>query len=188
MKQIVLAAVAAIGTTAVAAPAQAVTFKWNVDYTGFFSNGASITGYFVADESAADDGVVSADEFDSWQWNWSGNSEVDAFSISSSNGEFSTLFGVPGFFVNGTTNAVNLADNLEQGNYSSNNYNLDLEYLIVEDVTAGSPITGTTTYGNLTAGSIAVSDPEIVPEPTTLLGLLTLAGTAAMVKRQKKIA
>ncbi|NEQ55092.1 MAG: PEP-CTERM sorting domain-containing protein, partial [Leptolyngbya sp. SIO3F4] len=38
------------------------------------------------------------------------------------------------------------------------------------------------------AGTVSVSDPEVVPEPATLLGLLTLAGAAAVAKRQKQAA
>lgn len=190
MKKIVFAAAAALGVTAFAAPAQALTFRWNVDYTGFFADDASITGSFVADEAAATDGIVSGDEFDSWVWNFSGNSEVDAFSISSDEGgEFLTLGDTPGFFVDGTPNEVDFADGLDQGSYTSDAYGIDLEFLFVQDFTAGNPFAGTTTFGDLTAaGTIAVSDPEVVPEPATLLGLLTLAGAAAMAKRQKHAA
>ena len=188
MKQILFAAAAALGLTAVAAPAHAALFQWNVDYTGFFADDASISGFFVADETAAADGIVSGDEFDSWEWNWSGNSEVDAFSISSSDGEFATLFGNPGFYVDGTPNEVGLTDGLDQGAYTSDDYGLDLEFLIVQDFTTGNPFARTSTEGDLTAGSIAVSDPVAVPEPTTVLGLLAMAGAAAMAKRQKQAA
>ena len=190
MKQVVFAVAAALGVTAFAAPAHAVRFKWSVDYTGFFADGASITGFFIADESAATDGIVTGDEFESWEWSWSGNSEVAAFSIPSSHGEFSTLFDTPGFFVNGTPNEVDFADGLDQGLYFSDDFSIDLELLIVEDYTAGTfPFAETASFGDLTApGVISVSDPEIVPEPATLLGLLTLAGAAAFAKRQKQAA
>lgn len=187
MKQIVLAAVAALGVTAVAAPAQAVTLKWTVDYTGFFAEDASINGFFVAEDTAAEDGFVSGDEFDRWEWNWSGNSEVDAFTLTSLTAEAESFFGEFGFFVDGTPNEPEAG--ADQGLYVSDDFGLDLEFLLVQDFTSGSPFTGTTTFGDATAaGTVAVSDPEVVPEPATLLGLLTLAGAAAMAKRQKHAA
>ena len=189
MKQIFLAAAAALGVTAFAAPAEAALFRWNVDYTGFFADDASISGFFVADETAATDGVVSGDEFERWTWNWSGNSEVAAFSISSSDGEFSELFGPIGFFVDGTPNEPELVDGLDQGSYTSADFGLDLEFLLVQDFTTGHPFAGTTSFGDATAaGTVTVADPIPVPEPATLLGLLTLAGAAAVAKRQKQAA
>lgn len=189
MKKMTLAATAALGVIAIATPAEAALFSWHVDYTGFFAEGASISGGFTAEESAAADGIVYADEFDSWKWTWSGNSEVDAFTISSKNGEYVSLFGTPGFYVDGTPNKV--ADGLDQGVYYSDDYSLDLEYLIAENVTAGSPITGTASYGDLTAaGTVSVSEAKDVPEPTTLLGLLALvagAGTSAVKRNQKTV-
>ena len=126
MKKIVVAAAAALGVATVAAPAQALTFRWDVDYSGFFADGASITGSFIADETAAADGIVFGDEFDSWEWSWSGSSAVDAFSISSADGEFETLFDTPGFFVDGTPNEFELADGLDQGSYVSVRFRLAL--------------------------------------------------------------
>ncbi|MEM6253554.1 MAG: PEP-CTERM sorting domain-containing protein [Cyanobacteria bacterium P01_D01_bin.156] len=189
MKRIVLAASAALGVAAFAAPAQAAIFQWNVDYTGFF-DGASISGFFTADETAATDGIVSADEFEAWEWNWSGNSEIDAFSVSSTNGgEVATFLDTPGFFVDGTPNEVELADGLDQGFYSDADFGVDLEFLTVEAFSIGSPITGTATSGTAApTATIAVADPVPVPEPATILGLLTMAGAAAVVKRQKQAA
>ncbi len=187
MKQIVLAAAAALGITAFATPAQAALFKWSVDYTGFFAEDASISGFFVADGADAADGIVSGDEFDSWEWTWSGNSEIEAFTISSSDGDFAFD---PAFYVDGTPNEVGLADGLDQGSFFSDDYGLDLEFLFVESFTAGAtPFEGVTSFGDVTAaGTISVSEPEKVPEPATVLGLLALAGAAAMVKRQKQAA
>ena len=188
MKQIVFAVAAALSVTAFAAPAQAALFKWSVDYTGFFAEDASINGFFIAEDAAAADGIVSGNEFESWEWNWSGNSEVDAFSISSSNGEFATLFDTPGFFVDGTPNELELADGLDQGSYSSDDFGIDLEFLLVEDFTAGAfPFAETVSFGDVTAsGTISVSEAEKVLEPATLLGLLALAGTAIVSKRQRQ--
>ncbi|MEO0348777.1 MAG: PEP-CTERM sorting domain-containing protein [Cyanobacteria bacterium P01_A01_bin.15] len=184
MKQIVFAVAAALGVTAFATPAHAVRFKWTVDYTGFFAEGAAISGSFVAEESAAADGIVSGDEFDSWMWNWSGNSDVEAFTISSANAEVVTLFGTPGFFVDGTANEVELADGLDQGTYISDEFGLDLEFLFVDNFAAG-----TTAFGDTAAaGSIMVSEPEQVPEPATIFGFLAVAGGFAVAKRQKQTA
>jgi hypothetical protein len=189
MKRIVFAAAAALGVTAFTAPAQAALFKWRVDYTGFFAEDAFISGFFVADGADAADGIVSGDEFERWEWTWSGNSEVDAFTISSSEGDFSTLFGDPAFYVDGTPNEVGLTDGLDQGFYSSDEFGLDLEFLLVDDFTGSNPLASISTTGDVTAaGTISVSDPEPVPEPATLLGLMTLAGAAAMAKRQKQAA
>ncbi|NEQ54899.1 MAG: hypothetical protein F6K11_33050 [Leptolyngbya sp. SIO3F4] len=125
MKKIVFAAAAALGMAAIAAPAQALTFRWNVDYSGFFPEDATISGSFVADEAAAADGIVSGDEFEAWDWSWSGNSEVEAFSLSSSNGDdINTDFGIPGFFVDGTPNEVGFTDGLDQGFYTSDDFGL----------------------------------------------------------------
>ncbi|NEZ61483.1 PEP-CTERM sorting domain-containing protein [Leptolyngbyaceae cyanobacterium CCMR0082] len=184
MKRIVFAVAATLGVTAFAAPADAALFKWSVDYTGFFAEDAFISGFFIAEGTAATDGVVSGNEFDSWQWSWSGNSEVDAFTISSSDGEFASLFDNTGFFVDGTPNELGLTDGLDQGLYSSDDFGLDLEFLFVDNFGAGA-----ISDGDLTAlGTISVSDPEPVPEPATLLGLLAVAGAAAVAKRQKQAA
>ena len=184
MKRIVFAVAAALGATAFAAPAQAALFKWSVDYTGFFAEDAFISGFFIAEDTAATDGIVSGDEFESWEWTWSGNSEVEAFSISSSEGEFASLFDNTGFYVDGTPNELGLTDGLDQGLFSSDDFGLDLEFLLVDNFSAG-----TTSDGDLAAvGTISVSDPEPVPEPTTLLGLFALAGAAAVAKRQKQAA
>ncbi|ESA34663.1 pep-cterm motif-containing protein [Leptolyngbya sp. Heron Island J] len=187
MKQIVLAAAAALGVTAFAAPAQAALFKWSVDYTGFFAEDASISGFFIADGADAADGIVSGGEFESWEWTWSGNSDIEAFTISSSDSDFAFD---PGFYVDGTPNEVGLADGLDQGFYSSDDYGLDLEFLFVESFTGGStPFGGTTSFGDVTAaGTVSVSDPEKVPEPAAILGLLTVAGATALAKRQKQAA
>ena len=184
MKQIVLVAAVLSSAAVFVAPAQAALFKWTVDYTGFFAEDASINGFFVADDAATTDGIVSGDEFESWEWTWSGNSEVDAFTVSSSDGEFASLFDNTGFFVDGTPNELGLTDGLDQGLYSSDDFGLDLEFLFVDNFGAD-----TTSDGDVTAaGTILVSDPEPVPEPATLLGLLAVGGAAALAKRQKQTA
>ncbi len=186
MKQIVLAAAAALGVTVFAAPAQAALFKWNVDYTGFFADGASITGFFTAEDTAAADGFVSTEAFDSWAWNWSGDSVSDPFSISSNDGgEIQTFFGPAGFFVDGTANVP--GDNASEGVYASGEATIDLDFLFVDSFASGF-VTASVTGDVAAAGTVAVADPVPVPEPATVLGLWALAGAAALVKCQKQAA
>jgi hypothetical protein len=133
---------------------------------------------------------VSADELKDWQWNWSGNDVVSAFSISSKAG--GTTDFQPSFYVNDTPNLpIGLdfldPDNLDQGSFVSGSGNeiLDLQALLaisftdgVESVSEGNP--------TATLGTVSVSEPTAVPEPATVLGLLALAGVStATLKRQK---
>lgn len=186
MKNIALAATAALGLAAIATPAEAALFSWDVAYTGFFADGASITGSFVADDTAAADGYVAADEFDTWMWSFSGNSEAAAVSISADEGaEIQDFFGPAGFFVDGTANVP--GDAAAEGVYASNSAVIDLDFLSVSTFASGFE-TGFAMGDLAAAGSVTVSDPEPVPEPATLLGLLTLAGAAALTKRNQQAA
>lgn len=185
MKQkIVLAAIAALGLSSIALPAQAARLKWNVDYTGFFSSGASIFGSFEADETAADDGIVSDDEFTAWSWSWSGDSTVAAFTLSSDSAEIATpADGGSSFYVDGTPNLPFAG--LDQGLFVSDSGEqaLDLEFLLVEDFANGAFTSGS----SLAGAAVTVSDPEPVPEPATLLSLLAVAGAVAATKRQRQL-
>ena len=181
MKKIVFAVAAALGVTAFAAPAQALTFRWDVDYSGFFTDGASITGSFIADEAAATDGFVSTDEFDSWVWNFDGGEEPVTISSTDDGSEIQTFFGPAGFFVDGTPNVPD--DDASEGVYASNSAVIDLDFLFVDTFASGF-ITSSATGDVTVSDGVALSDPEVIPEPATLLGLLTLAG-AAMAKRRK---
>ena len=185
MKKIVFAAAVALGVTAFAAPAQAMNFRWNVDYTGFFDDGAAINGSFIANDTAAADGFVSTDEFDSWEWNFT--SATDAVTVTSSDtgAEIQNFFGPAGFFVDGTANVP--GDDASEGVYASDSAIIDLDFLFVDTFASGfitSSVTGDVTISD----AVSVSDPEPVPEPATLLGLLALAGAAATAKRQKQAA
>lgn len=192
MKHFALAATVALGWAALTAPANAALFSWDIEYTGWWEDngGGSIFGSIIADEDDAADGIVSADELKAWEWNWSGNDVVSAFSIDSDEGK--TDFD-PNFYVNGTSNQpigmdVVDPDNLDQGSFvsSSGNEILDLQALMaisftdgVESVSRGNP--------TATLGSVTVSEPTPVPEPATVLGLLALAGiSTATLKRQKQ--
>jgi len=178
-----------LGLATLAAPANAATFAWDIEYSGWWeeNGGGSIFGTIVADENDAQDGIVSIDEMRSWLWNWSGNDIVPAFSFSSREAGTSADFD-PSFYVDGRLNQPDLLDGLDQGTFTSGSGNeiLDLEYLFaisfvdsVESFSPGNP--------ESTLGIITVSDPVIVPEPTTVLGLFALAGLgAATLKRQKQ--
>ncbi|MEA5464108.1 PEP-CTERM sorting domain-containing protein [Leptothoe sp. PORK10 BA2] len=185
MKKIVFAAAATLGITAFAAPAQAASFRWNIDYTGFFADGASINGSFIADETAATDGFVSTDEFDSWIWTFNSATEVVSVSSADSGAEIQNFFGPAGFFVDGTANVV--GDDASEGVYASSSAVIDLDFLLVDTFASGS-ITSSATGDVTVSDAISVSDPETVPEPATLLGLFALAGAAATAKRQKQAA
>lgn len=193
MKHLALVATVALGWAALTAPANAALFSWGIEYTGWWEDdgGGSISGTIIADEDDAADGIVSADELQDWQWNWSGNDIVSAFSISSKAG--GTTDFQPSFYVNDTPNLpVRLdfvdPDNLDQGSFVSGSGNeiLDLQALLaisftdgVESVSEGNP--------TATLGTVSVSEPTAVPEPTTVLGLLALAGVStATLKRQKQ--
>jgi hypothetical protein len=194
MKHLALAATVALGWAALAAPANAALFSWDIEYTGWWEDdgGGSIFGTIIADEDDAADGIVSANELKAWEWNWSGNDVVSAFSIFSKDKGATTDF-EPSFYVNGTPNQpIGLdfvdPDNLDQGSFVSGSGNeiLDLQALLaisftdgVESVSVGNP--------TATIGSVTVSEPTAVPEPATVLGLLALAGiSTATLKRQKQ--
>lgn len=192
MKHLALVATVALGWAALTAPANAALFSWDIEYTDWWEDdgGGSIFGTIIADENDAADGIVSADELKAWEWNWSGNDVVSAFSISSNEG--ATTDFEPSFYVNDIPNLpVGLdfldPDNLDQGSFVSGSGNeiLDLQALLaisftdgVESVSQGNPIA--------TLGTVTVSEPTAVPEPATILGLLALAGVStATLKRQK---
>jgi hypothetical protein len=193
MKHLALVATVALGWAGLTTPANAALFSWGIEYSGWWEDdgGGSISGTIIADENDAADGIVSADELKDWQWNWSGNDVVSAFSISSKAG--GTTDFQPSFYVNDTPNLpIGLdfvdPDNLDQGSFVSGSGNeiLDLQALLaisftdgVESVSAGNP--------TATLGTVSVSEPTAVPEPATVLGLLALAGVStATLKRQKQ--
>ncbi|MBE9028916.1 hypothetical protein IQ266_03960 [filamentous cyanobacterium LEGE 11480] len=130
-----------------------------INYSGFWADGGAITGIFSASEADAADGIVSLDELVAWQWDWSGNSEVAAFSVSSEDGSASSLIPPHGFKIGDINTPVAFdftdADGLDQGLYESGSGEqvIDLGTLIIEDFGAG-----TTALGDVTAsGTIAAS-------------------------------
>lgn len=195
MKHIALATTATLSVFAIAAPANAALFSWDVEYTGFWEadGGGSISGSFTADGEDAEDGIVGLDEIQSWNWNWSGNDAVSPFSISSSDAgaEIQTFGDGPfGFYGDETANQPEFADDLDQGIFvggETGEFVLDLEFLGVEDNTTAFPFGGDVSIGSASAGRINVSEPTAVPEPAALLGLVALAGVGGTaLKRQNQ--
>ncbi|MBW4489383.1 MAG: PEP-CTERM sorting domain-containing protein [Trichocoleus desertorum ATA4-8-CV12] len=189
MKRFFLAIGLGLGLASLAAPASAATFAWDIEYSGWWegSENASISGTIVADEKDAEDGIVSSNELKSWLWSWSGDDVVPAFSFSSKEPGAIADFD-SSFYVDGRLNQPGLLDGLDQGTFTSGSGNefLDLEYLFAisfaDNVESFSP-------GNLdsTIGTVTVSDPVLVPEPTAVLSLFALVGLgAATLKRQKR--
>jgi hypothetical protein len=189
MKRFALAVGLGLGLVAIATPASAVTFAWDIEYTGWWEElgGGSIFGTIVADEEDAQDGIVSGDELKSWLWSWSGNDVVPAFSFSSKESGATADFDAS-FYVDGRLNQPLLLDGLDQGTFTSGSGDavLDLEFLYaisytdgVESFSEGNP--------EATTGTVAVADPVIVPEPAAVLGLAALVGLGATtLKRQKQ--
>lgn len=196
MKHLTIAATVAVGALAIAAPAKAALFSYDIEYTGFFEGegGGSILGSIVATEADAADGIITLGEIDAWSWDWTGNSLVSAFSISSDDAgaEIQDLADPDGFDVAGGANLPDdfLFGGLDQGIFvggADGEFVLDLELLIVQDNTTTFPFGGDVTFGDpfAAAGSVTTSDPTAVPEPATVLSLLALAGVGATVKRNK---
>ncbi len=185
-----LSAAAILGAVAIATPAQAKLLSFDIDYTGWFEaeGGGDIFGSIRATEEAAADGFISADELTAWTWSWSGNDFVSAFSIASEDADAGFDF-LDGFYVDGTPNVPGF-DGVDQGTFFAGAFAIDFEELRVEDNTVAFPFGGDATFGDAfaTTGSVAVSDPAVVPEPATVLGLLALAGVGATVKRQQRSA
>jgi hypothetical protein len=191
MKFFSLAATAALGFVALATPANAATFAWDIKYSGWWTQdgGGEVSGTIVADEKSAADGIISLDEMFAWSWNWSGNSAVSAFSIFSDNA--STALGFPGsFYVNGTPNRPideNFvdADNLDQGLFASKSENelIDFQALVVQNVATEGVSVGN---AKATTGRTTVSAPRAVPEPATLAGLIAIGAMAAPAFARKR--
>lgn len=172
-----------LGLSLLAAPAQSAVLAWKVDYSGWWEadGGGSISGTFYADETAALDGVVSTDEFTFWSWDWSGNNAVSAFSIASTDLGAETQLD-PSFYVEGTPNQPFLLDGLDQGVFAAGDFLLDLESLLVQNFVTNGVSTGDSTTQ---VGTVTISDPSVVPEPATVLGLMALVGVGAVtLKRQ----
>jgi hypothetical protein len=193
MKYVALAAVASLGVVgAIAPPASAANFSWDIEYTGWWDaeGGGSVMGSIIADESAAGDGLISADELLGWSWDWTGNSFVSPFSISSEDAGAEVQF-FDGFYLDPTLNQPE--SGLDQGTFIGGDfgqYAIDFEFLSVADDTTAFPFGGDVTFGDATAasGRVAVSDPTKVPEPATLLGLLALAGAGLTLKGRQQAA
>ncbi|MEL6383118.1 MAG: PEP-CTERM sorting domain-containing protein, partial [Cyanobacteria bacterium J06626_18] len=169
--------------------------SWDVEYTGWWEEegGGSISGSFVADDADASDGIVALDEIRSWEWDWSGNDFAAAFSISSRDeGAEIQVFDsmTSGFYVDSTPNEPGLLDGLDQGTFVGGDDGeliLDFEFLIVENNSSTFPSSESeVSLGNVDteAGSITVGEPEPIPEPATMLGLIVLSAGSLFVRKQ----
>lgn len=140
------------------AVSEAVDFA--VDYSGFWGDEGSIKGSFSINEADAEDGIASLDELISWSWNWTGNSDAAAFSLSSDEGSVSALLPPGGFLLDGSNTPFddlgNDADGYDQGLFEADSGDqiLDLGALVVEDFAAGTFAEGDPT---LAGTSISVS-------------------------------
>lgn len=186
MKRFAIAAVATVGLAAISTPADAAIFEWTVEYTDFWADGASLTGSIHAEEEAALDGIISSDEFTSWMWNWSGNIDVDPFSISSQDEFAETQFDaalilganpfVEGLFIGGTDSveySIDFFDSIFVTAFDFEEASNDFLY--------EAPASESDQFGTVTTSAKAV------PEPATVLGLIALAATASTtIKRQKQ--
>lgn len=195
MKYFLLTATATLSALAIATPASAALFSWDVEYTGWWEEegGGSVSGSFVADDADAANGIVALDDIQSWTWDWSGNDFAAAFAIASSDeGAEIQIFDAAnsGFYVDGTPNQPGLLDGLDQGTFVGGDAGeliLDLEFLIVENSTAAFPAAmSEVSIGNVDAasGSVTVGEPEAVPEPATMLGLIAVGAGSLLVRKR----
>lgn len=131
--------------------------NFEVEYSGFWADGGSVIGGFSVSEADAADGVVTTDELIAWNWNWSGNSEVAAFSISSEDGVVADLLPLTGFLLEGMNTPVDGEfadpDGIDQGLYESvsGEQVIDLGALVIQDFTADA-----LSLGDISLGSISL--------------------------------
>ncbi|MGP1387380.1 MAG: PEP-CTERM sorting domain-containing protein [Thainema sp.] len=189
MKHLVLGVVAGLGMGAIAAPAHAAFFSWDVEYTGWWDaeGGGSVVGSFVANDADAADGIISGDEIKSWSWSWSGNDFASAFDISSKDSAAEIQFIDGGFFVDGTPNLPNFFDGTDQGVFVGGDAGeniIDFEFLTIETIASGDVLEFSAGDPFSTTGSVIVSDPTKVPEPATIVGLLTLVALSGVSLRR----
>ncbi|NJM58302.1 MAG: hypothetical protein HC857_13935 [Synechococcales cyanobacterium RU_4_20] len=126
---------------------------FGVQYLGFWAGGGAVSGVISASEADAADGVISLDELVDWSWDWSGNSEVDAFSLSSAESAAIALLPPGGFLLNQPSGVLDTTlidpQGLDQGLYESEDGDraIDLGALLIQDFAAnrlaqGDPLRG----------------------------------------------
>lgn len=185
MKRFAIAFIAGLGVALTSAPAQASILGWNLEYSGWWGadGGGSIKGSIFADEADAQDGLIALDELTSWNWTWSGNNAVPGFSISSLDGSLGLNLvdlASAGFYVDGRANTPFAG--LDQGIFASGSEDkiVDLEALLVENISTKSFSEGAATGGRVTV--------KAVPEPAVVLGLIAVGLGALGIKRPKPLA
>lgn len=190
MKRLVCGVIAGLSVGAIATPAHAAFFRWNVEYTGWWDaeGGGSVIGSFVADGADAADGLISSDEIASWSWSWSGNDFASAFDISSDDPAAESLF-VDGFFVDGTSNLPEFGDEVDQGLFiggTTGEQGIDFEFLTIETINPNGAFEISFGDSLSNTGNVTVSDPTQVPEPAAIVGLLVLAAIGGVTRYQKQ--
>ncbi|MDY6784711.1 MAG: PEP-CTERM sorting domain-containing protein [Cyanobacteriota bacterium] len=174
--------------------ASASTFYINFEREEF---GGTLSGRYLIDSSSFDDdGFIDENEVIRWMVEWSGNSDVDAFSLSSDDGDRLKKF------LSGEDTFIFAVDDpndddifvLYDNNVSST------EFLMINDALTGdgefctTACTGSWKYSSVldatatapTAPVPSTPDVATTPEPTALLGFLALGGLTAVSGLQRK--
>lgn len=175
---------------------QASLVSYDFEYNGWWDaeGGGSLIGSLITDMNAVDDGFIDlGSELADWDWSWSGNPFVSAFSISSRDAAAGVdiLGGIAGFFVDGTPNLPDFADGLDQGVFIGGDvgqFVIDLEFLFVEDNTVPFPFGGDVTFGDpaSTTAFVDVGQPVAVPEPSSIALLACVIPGALLVARRRR--
>ncbi|MEO1081467.1 MAG: PEP-CTERM sorting domain-containing protein [Pseudomonadota bacterium] len=194
-----LALITLVSASVLSGPSNAMPVSFDLEYTGYWEldGGGSLLGTLIADEGAAVDGVIDfGSELLSWTWDWTGNSFVSAFSMSSfdAGAEISNMGANTGIFVDGTPNLPGFADGLDQGVFTGGDagqFRIDFEFLTIEDRTFSFPFGGDLTTGDTTSptGMITTIGPivvEGVPEPATYLLFAAAAAGVLAIQRPRR--
>lgn len=170
--------------------ASAALLSWNISYTGWWEieGGGAVNGTLITDESAAIDGFISQNELLSWTWEWTGNSFLSAFTISSSDAGASLGF-LPTFDLSGAPNVP--AEGLDQGTFTGGDLGrlfIDLEFLSIQN--DNIPFPDNSLAGDIFApqGQILISDPtrlSEVSEPGALAALAMGILGLGLIKRKR---
>jgi hypothetical protein len=189
-----LFALTLLGASLLPGTSHAMLFAYDVEITGWWDaeGGGALFGSLITDETADDDGLLDfGSELMDWEWAWTGNPFVTAFTITSRDpgAGIDITAGTAGFYVDGTPNLPDFADGLDQGIFiggAVGEFLVDLEFLTIEDNTVAFPFGGDFTIGDPASqfGMVSISEPRAVPEPMPLM-LLALAIPFALRNRRR---